>query len=88
MIFIVNYIIWLHRSVDQVLFAALSVGLTPEAVPRIASVEVAVGSDAVMTFPVDPYGCNSDNGSQTPGTGYRLTMFSQVLSVMTHETHD
>ena len=65
------------------LFAALSVGLTPEAVPRIASVEVAVGGDAVLTFPVDPYGCNTDNGSQTPGTGYRLTMFSQVLSVMT-----
>ena len=51
------------------LFAALSVGLTPEAVPRIASVEVAVGGDTVMTFPVDPYGCNTDDGAQTPGMG-------------------
>ena len=57
---------------NRLLFAALSVGLTPEAVPRIVSVELAVASsspdndDSVLTLPVDPYGCNVD-GTQTPG---------------------
>ena len=58
------------KSADRILFAALSVGLTPEAVPRIASVELAVAAspeDTVITLPVDPYGCNAEDGAQTPG---------------------
>lgn len=54
------------KSAERLLFAALSVGLTPEAVPRIVSVELAASPDAVLTLPVDPYGCNVD-GMQTPG---------------------
>ena len=58
------------KSADRILFAAVSVGLTPEAVPRIASVELAVAAspeDTVITLPVDPYGCNAEDGAQTPG---------------------
>ena len=55
---------------DDALFAALSVGVTPEAVPRVVCVEAATSAESACARAVDPYGCccDADDGAlQTPG---------------------
>ena len=72
------------KSADRILFAALSVGLTPEVVPRIASIELAVAAspeDTVITLPVDPYGCTLADGAQTPGIDSLVNLNTDLVRI-------